>query len=398
MKEEWLPQGFRWSGHHCGLKSDPAKPDYSLIVSDKDAVVAGVYTQNLVCAAPVNLCRQRTPGTRARAIVTNSGNANACTGSQGVRDAEQMANDVAEQLGIEPEQVLVMSTGIIGEFLPMEKLSRAAVTGSEQLREGLEGFLDAAHGILTTDKGSKTAGAVVETSQGEVRIATMTKGAGMIGPDMATMLAAVVTDARISEADAQALLKRVVNKSFNCISVEGHTSTNDTVLMLANGMANENVLSGSDLEIVSEVIERTLIELAKQIPADGEGAEHLIEITVNGAATDEDAKQIAETIGNSNLVKTCITGNDPNWGRIASAAGYSGVAFDVGSFKLRLNGFLLFDGGEPSPFDAAEVSHSMASGETVFIRVELNEGDGEARVWTSDLTTAYVVFNSDYHT
>ncbi len=398
MKEECLPEGFSWSGHHCGLKSDSNSPDYALIVSDRDAVVAGVYTQNLICAAPVDLCRGRTPGSRARVIVTNSGNANACTGSQGVKDAEQMASDVAALVGIEPEQVLVMSTGIIGEFLPMEKLIPASVQGVGSLATGLEAFLDAANGILTTDQGNKTAGAVVETSQGPVRIATMAKGAGMIGPNMATMLAAVMTDANLSQKDAQLLLKRSVDKSFNCISVEGHTSTNDTVLLLANGAAISDPLTGSDLAKVSDAIEKTLIELAKQIPADGEGATHLIDILVTGAASESDAKQVAETIGSSNLVKTCIAGNDPNWGRIASAAGYAGVPFDVQGLKLRLNGTLLFEGGEPCPFDNAQASKSMAESECIFIEVQLSEGAEQARIWTSDLTTAYVVFNSDYHT
>jgi len=398
MQEKWLPQGFRWSGHHCGLKSDFQKPDYSLIVSDQEAVVAGVYTQNLVCAAPVNLCRERTPGMRARAIVTNSGNANACTGSRGMQDANQMAADVASQLNVDPSQVLVMSTGIIGEFLPMEKLTAASVRGVEMLETGVAAFADAANAILTTDKGTKTAGCSIKTSQGEVRIATMAKGAGMIGPNMATMLAVVTTDACLTTEDAQAILRSAVDKSFNCISVDGHTSTNDTVLLMANGVANESPLSGEDLVRVAAEIETTLIELAKQIPDDGEGATHLIEILVHGASTEGDAKQIAETIGSSNLVKTCITGNDPNWGRIASAAGYARVPFDITGLKLWLNGILLFEGGEPCEFDAAVASQSMAESRCVFIEVGLQEGSEEARIWTSDLTTDYVVFNSDYHT
>ena len=398
MKVECLPLGFSWSGHHCGLKSDSNSPDYSLIVSDRDAVVAGVYTQNLICAAPVDLCRARTPGSRARVIVTNSGNANACTGSQGVKDAEQMASDVAALLGIEAEQVLVMSTGIIGEFLPMEKLNAASVEGVGSLAVGLEAFVDSANGILTTDQGRKTAGSIVETTQGIVRVAAMAKGAGMIGPNMATMLAAVTTDANLTQESAQQILKRAVDKSFNCISVEGHTSTNDTVLLLANGAANSEPLTGNDLAKVSDEIEQTLIQLAKQIPADGEGATHLIDILVKGAASKADAKRVAETIGSSNLVKTCIAGNDPNWGRIASAAGYAGVPFDVQGLKLRLNGTLLFEAGEPCPFDGVQASKLMAESECIFIEVELSEGAEHARIWTSDLTTAYVVFNSDYHT
>ena len=335
---------------------------------------------------------------RARAIVTNSGNANACTGSRGMQDANQMAADVASQLNVDPSQVLVMSTGIIGEFLPMEKLTAASVRGVEMLETGVAAFADAANAILTTDKGTKTAGCSIKTSQGEVRIATMAKGAGMIGPNMATMLAVVTTDACLTTEDAQAILRSAVDKSFNCISVDGHTSTNDTVLLMANGVANESPLSGEDLVRVAAEIETTLIELAKQIPDDGEGATHLIEILVHGASTEGDAKQIAETIGSSNLVKTCITGNDPNWGRIASAAGYARVPFDITGLKLWLNGILLFEGGEPCEFDAAVASQSMAESRCVFIEVGLQEGSEEARIWTSDLTTDYVVFNSDYHT
>ena len=398
MDEKWLPLGFRWSGHHCGLKSDPQKPDYSLVVSDRDAVCAGVYTQNLVCAAPVLWCRERTPMQSARVIVTNSGNANACTGSRGNADTKAMAADVARELGVEAEQVLVMSTGIIGEFLPMDKLKAAAVEGAGQLETGAAAFLRSANGILTTDQGHKVAGTIVETSQGPIRIATMAKGAGMIGPNMATMLASVVTDAGISEADAQSILKEAVDQSFNCISVEGHTSTNDTVLLMANGAATDGFLQGEDLGRVRSAVVETLITLAKQIPADGEGAEHLIEVRVNGAASRDDAKQIAETIAGSNLVKTCVTGNDPNWGRIASAAGYAGVPFEVSGFRLFLNEMLLFEGGEPCEFNAQTVSESMANGDTVKIRVELQEGSESACIWTSALTTAYVVFNSDYHT
>ena len=291
-----------------------------------------------------------------------------------------------------------MSTGIIGEFLPMEKLNAASVEGVGSLAVGLEAFVDSANGILTTDQGRKTAGSIVETTQGIVRVAAMAKGAGMIGPNMATMLAAVTTDANLSQDSAQQILKRAVDKSFNCISVEGHTSTNDTVLLLANGAANSEPLTGNDLAKVSDEIEQTLIQLAKQIPADGEGATHLIDILVKGAASKADAKRVAETIGSSNLVKTCIAGNDPNWGRIASAAGYAGVPFDVQGLKLRLNGTLLFEAGEPCPFDGVQASKLMAESECIFIEVELSEGAEQARIWTSDLTTAYVVFNSDYHT
>ncbi len=398
MSNVELPLGYLFSGHHSGVKTDETSPDYSIFASEVDAVCVGVFTQNLVCAAPVEWCRDHTPHVTCRAIVVNSGNANACTGQQGRQDVEAMVSAVADELKIDNEQVLVMSTGIIGVHLEMDKIGPAAHTACIQLDSTPAAFLAAAQGILTTDQSEKIVHRCIETSQGPVRLAAVAKGAGMIGPNMATMLACVLTDAELGIEDAQRMLTVSANESFNCISVEGHTSTNDTLLLMANGKANGTVLSGGDLQTFADELTAALIELAKMIPADGEGATHLMEITVLGAAGDADARKVADSIGGSNLVKTCVAGADPNWGRIVSAAGYAGVDFDLKDLQLELNGFLLFQNEMPIKFDDAEVSSSMQNTFVTSIDLVLGQGAGRATIWSSDLTCEYVKFNSDYHT
>ena len=398
MSNDELPRGYQFSGHHSGVKTDDAMPDYSIFASEVDAVCVGVFTQNLVCAAPVDWCREHTPHANCRAIVVNSGNANACTGQQGRQDVDLMVSAVADELKIQKEQVLVMSTGIIGVHLNMEKLGPAAQVGCNQLDSTPIAFVNAARGILTTDKSEKIVHRRIETSQGTVRLSAVAKGAGMIGPNMATMLACVLTDAALEIADAQRLLSASANQSFNCISVEGHTSTNDTLLLMANGKANGTVLANGDLETFADELTSALIELAKMIPADGEGASHLMEITVSGAVDHADARKVANSVGGSNLVKTCVAGGDPNWGRIVSAAGYAGVDFDPKELQLKLNGFLLFQNETPINFEDAEVSSSMQNAFVTNIELVVGRGAGEATIWSSDLTCEYVKFNSDYHT
>ena len=398
MSNVELPLGYLFSGHHSGVKTDETSLDYSIFASEVDAVCVGVFTQNLVCAAPVEWCRDHTPHVSCRAIVVNSGNANACTGQQGRQDVVAMVSAVADELKIYNEQVLVMSTGIIGVHLAMDKIGPAAHTGCIQLDSTPAAFLAAAQGILTTDKSAKIVHRCIETSQGPVRLAAVAKGAGMIGPNMATMLACVLTDAELDIEDAQRMLTASANESFNCISVEGHTSTNDTLLLMANGKANGTVLAGGDLQTFADELTSALIELAKMIPADGEGASHLMEITVSGAAGDADARKVADSVGASNLVKTCVAGADPNWGRIVSAAGYAGVDFDLKDLQLELNGFLLFQNEMPIKFDDDEVSSSMENTFVTSIDLVLGQGAGRATIWSSDLTCEYVKFNSDYHT
>jgi glutamate N-acetyltransferase/amino-acid N-acetyltransferase len=387
------------TGVHCGIKQDGSREDLTLICAEQPAVAAGVYTQNLVCAAPVLLDRQRTPSSSIRVVVVNSGNANACTGQRGADDALEMARQAAEACGARPEQALVMSTGIIGEYLPMAKVRAGIRDAAARLAGDEQGLLAAARGILTTDKSHKIACDSVQlTSGATVSIAGLAKGAGMIGPNMATMLAVLMTDAALEPTDAQRVLKAATDASFNCISVEGHTSTNDTVLLLASGAARKQPLVGDDLTAFSRVVEDVCIRLARQIPDDGEGASHLITIDVDGCSTRDEAMTIARTVASSALVKTGIAGNDPNWGRIVSAAGYSGVSFDPARLELYLNQTLLFAQGGPVAFDAQAVSRSMQEQREVHVRLVLDAGEASARCWTSDLTEAYVRLNADYHT
>lgn len=338
----------------------------------------------------------------ARAVVINSGNANACTGVRGMLDAQRMCELAAQAIGgpvaVAPDQVLVMSTGIIGRFLPMEKVEQGIQAAAAQLASGEAAFHDAADGILTTDNARKVTVRTLETSGRTMRIAGMAKGAGMIGPNMATMLCCVMTDAPLTPEQAQGLLRRAADKSFNNISVEGHTSTNDTMLLLANGAAGGQPLSDLEEAEFMENLEAMCIELAKQIPADGEGATHLIEVDVRGAQSDSDARKIAHEVACSNLVKSAVFGCDPNWGRIVSAAGYSGVPIDVSRLELQLNGLLLFQCGEPVAFDAKMASQSIRDNHLTHIQLTVGNGPGLCRHWTSDLTLDYVRFNSEYTT
>ncbi|GAB5403061.1 MAG: bifunctional glutamate N-acetyltransferase/amino-acid acetyltransferase ArgJ [Aureliella sp.] len=395
--EHHLPTGFRFAGVSCGIKNS-GKKDIALIVSDHPAVAAGVYTQNQVVAAPVTLCRTKTPRSTARAVVVNSGNANACTGAQGEHDATRMCDLVAEHCKIDADDCLVMSTGIIGHTLPMNLVEQGIKSAAGVLATTQEAFTDAADGILTTDQGRKVLTAKIDLGDRQINIAGMAKGAGMIGPNMATMLCQLITDAPLSPTDAQAVLTRVANQSFNNISVEGHTSTNDTMLLLANGQAGGAELVGAQVAVFENALANLCIELAKMIPTDGEGASHLIEVNVSGAQNDDDARAIADAVASSNLVKTAVYGADPNWGRIVSAAGYAGRPLEVSSLALSINGFQLFSCGEPIPFDEAGASNSIRQSPTTKIDLTVGSGAGTCTHWTSDLSVEYVRFNSEYTT
>jgi glutamate N-acetyltransferase/amino-acid N-acetyltransferase len=395
---EQVPLGFSFAGVHCGLKRDPSRQDISLVLSDRPCVAAGVYTQNRVVAAPVLLNRQRTPSSCIRAVVTNSGNANACTGQGGLDDARRMAALAAAALGVGESDVLVLSTGIIGERLPMSKIEQGIQQAARQLGHDVTALTAAARGMMTTDSHHKIASQRIDGPDGNIAILGLAKGAAMIGPNMATMLAIVVTDAPLGEHTAQDLLRAAVDQSFNCISVDGHTSTNDTVLLLANGAAGGQALQGDPLDRFATSLNEVCLSLAKAIPGDGEGATHLIEVLVDACATREDARRIAKSIADSPLVKTAIAGADPNWGRIVSAAGYAGVPFDPATVQLRLNDFLLYERGTPVPFEAAAVSESIRQNRTTRIDFRLGQGEQSVRFWSCDLTAEYVRLNADYHT
>jgi len=392
MTDWHLPTGFRFAGIVSKLRSEPDRRDLAVIVSDRPAAAAGVFTQNQVCAAPVQISRARLPRADARAVVICSGNANACTGEQGLRDAERMAELVALELGCSPQQVLVASTGVIGRPLPMPILEAGIPKAVRAAKEGPEAFDDAAHAILTTDTKIKVCTERFE----EFTVTGFAKGAAMIGPNMATMLGFIVTDAPIDSATLHDGLKWAADDSFNCISVEGHTSTNDTVFLLANGEGPP--LTGNDVHQFREVVQDVCANLARQIAADAEGANHLITISVIGCRSDAEARMIAKTIAESALVKTAVFGADPNWGRVVSAAGYAGVPFAETDLSLWMGEFLLYDKGRPLPFDAKTASAYLKDNREVTFALAFTLGDGECTFYTCDLTTEYVTLNADYTT
>lgn len=393
-----VPLGFKLAGVYCGLKSAEDKLDLSLITCDRNATAAGVYTTNLVFAAPVGLDRSRTPADNIRAIVINSGNANACTGERGERDARRMAELAAATCGAAPEQALVLSTGIIGVFLQMEKVEAGVRDAAKQLASNEASLVNAARGMLTTDTTHKLATQTLPLAGRSVQITGMAKGAAMIGPKMATMLGLIMTDATLSPADAQRVLSHAVEDTFNCISVDGHMSTNDTVLLVASGAVGGERLAGADLAAFSEALHTVCADLAKAIPTDGEGATHLVTVHVAGCASVEAARQIAKVVSESALVKTAIAGADPNWGRIVSAAGYANIPFDPQKVGLKVNGIDLYARGAPVEFDRVAASKSIRENRDTTIELSFGEGEARARFWTTDLTAEYVRLNADYHT
>lgn len=393
-----LPRGYRVAGVHAGLKRNPTREDITLVVSDAPATAAGVYTTNLVYAAPVAFDRARTPGTGFRAIAVNSGNANACTGTRGLDDAAAMAASAAGLLGVAADSVLVLSTGIIGEFLPLEKIKAGFGLVAGRLGTDADAVVTAARGMMTTDTRPKLAGSSFSTAAGDCTLFGMAKGAAMVGPRMATMLGVILTDAALIPADAQRLLAEATEQTFNCVSVDGHTSTNDTVLLLANGAAGGQTLEGADLDAFGRALSAACETLAREIADDGEGATHVLRVEVTGARTRDEARQIARAVADSPLVKTAVHGADPNWGRIVSAAGYAGVPFEPGRLVLRLNGTLLFEHGQPVAFDADAVSASIKAARETLIELSVGPGPASIRFYSSDLTAEYVHLNADYHT
>lgn len=393
-----IPQGFRMTGVRAGIKRDRTREDVTLVVSDVPATAAGVYTTNLVFAAPVAYDRALTPGRGFRGVVVNSGNANACTGIRGLDDARGMAAAAARLIGASADNVLVLSTGIIGEFLPMATVTSGIEAAASKLGADNDSAVLAGRGMMTTDTRPKLAGSTLAVSGVTYTLFGMAKGAAMIGPRLATMLGVVLVDAPVEPADAQRLLAEAAEETFNCVSVDGHMSTNDTVLLLANGAAGGPPLHGEGLVALGRALHEVCGTLAREMADDGEGATHVMRIEVTGAASRDAARQIARTIADSPLVKTAVHGADPNWGRIVSAAGYSRISFDPGRVELRLNGNLLFQGGAPVPFDADAVSASVKAARETRIDLLVGSGPGKIVFYSSDLTADYVHLNADYHT
>ncbi len=388
------PKGFLACGVRAGLKQQGE--DMALIFSESPATAAGVFTTNLVKAAPVLVCQSRVPSTSVQAIIANAGNANACTGEQGMRDALEMASLTAEALKLAEKDVLVASTGVIGHAMPMD-----------QIRDGIRRAADslapdggaAKYAIMTTDTRPKEAQIEVLIGGVPVRIGGMAKGAGMICPNVATMLAFITSDAAIGPEALQECLAASAEVSFNCLTVDGDTSTNDSVIMLANGQAaNPRIESGTqEWDTFAEALGFVTMSLAKQIAADGEGATKSIEIVVKGTDNWRSARQIALTIANSPLVKTAMFGNDPNWGRILAAAGRSGVDFDPKAANLFFGDKPLVLGGEPIGFDE-QAMHELLKRKEVYVLLEVGSGPGQATVWTCDFSYDYVRINAEYHT
>jgi glutamate N-acetyltransferase/amino-acid N-acetyltransferase len=391
------PQGFAAGAVKADIKGVGAdKLDLGVLYSTVPAVAAGVFTTNKVCAAPVRYSRARLEGGLAQAVVFNSGNANACTGEQGMRDAEQMAELAAARLGIPAQLVQVASTGVIGVQLPMERIS----DGLARLTWSREGGRQAAEAIMTTDTFAKEVAVRLTVGGRVVTVGGMAKGSGMIHPNMATMLGFLTTDASLEGAYAQHLLRRVVDATFNMVSVDGDTSTNDTLLLLANGESGAPVLRGGDAasDAFAEALHHVARQLTIMLARDGEGATKVIEVTARGAETIEDARRVAMAVVQSPLVKTAVYGADPNWGRIACAAGYSGAALDQERLDVAMAGTVLMRHGTPLPFDRAGVVAALKTADQVPIEVNLHLGAYEATAWGCDLTEGYVDINGRYTT
>jgi glutamate N-acetyltransferase / amino-acid N-acetyltransferase len=394
-----LPRGYQVAGITCGVK-DPKSPkkDVALFVSDVPASAAGVFTTNLVCGAPVKVSRERLPRGTARGVIINSGNSNAATGERGIVDAQSMTARVAAGLHCAAEDVLVASTGVIGRFLPIERL----LTGIDQAVSALAptsaNLADAAAAMMTTDTVPKLSTQEVQFQGQSVRITGVCKGAAMIAPNMATMLCAILTDAQLTPMEAASSLTLAVRDSFNCISVDGHESTSDSVILLANGASGVGPQTADEYAAFQQALNAVTQDLAMQIIRDAEGAHHFVQLDVSGCRSREEAFKIATAIANSPLVKTAICGADPNWGRIVSAAGYAGVPLKEADMTLVVNGFKLYEAGSPLPFDAAAVSSSIRNQRDVTIQLSLTHGQEHVRFWTSDLTKEYVELNADYTT
>lgn len=390
-----FPRGFYASGVSCGIKRKEAARDLAIVYSEKMCVAAGVFTRSVVKAAPVLVTAQHLQNGRLQAIVANSGNANACTGQDGIRDAVVMAESTAGALGIDSADVGVCSTGVIGASLPMEQVVSGIAIAASTLSE--HGGVDACEAIMTTDTTQKIIEKSFEIDGKEVRIGGMAKGSGMICPNMATMLAFITTDAVIDAQTLDSAFRYCVDRSFNIITVDGDTSTNDSAIILANGLSGAaKIKPGTyDYDIFLHNLLDALEFLAKEMARDGEGATKLVEVRVTGCATYEDALCIGKAIANSNLVKTAIYGCDANWGRILAAAGYSGIDFDPDLVRVYLGDVCTATKGMGVPFDEDRARHTLSQDEVV-ITVDINQGEAEARVWTCDLTHDYITINGSY--
>jgi glutamate N-acetyltransferase/amino-acid N-acetyltransferase len=401
-------QGIRTAAMHAGIKAS-GKPDLAILVSDVPAAAAAVFTRNKVVGAPVIVGRQHIKAGILRACITNSGCANVCTGKRGIDDAIEMcaltADGIANLTNAEVplQHILPFSTGVIGHFLPMEKIRAGIPQLIARLSNSQEAGEAFAQGILTTDLVAKSASATLRLGGKKITIAGHCKGSGMIAPNMgppqATMLAYVATDAAVDRRILAGLLPHIADQSFNCVTVDQHTSTSDTFSIMATGMAaNRTIKTGPDLAKFQKALLEVADSLARQIARDGEGATKLVTVIVTGAASKNDAKRAAEAIANSPLCKTAIHGGDPNWGRFVSAAGYSLAKMNPDKTSCKVGPIAVFKNGRPTPIDLADVQKVMQQNELT-ITVDLGTGGSHRhRIYTCDLSRQYIAINADYHT
>jgi glutamate N-acetyltransferase/amino-acid N-acetyltransferase len=394
------PAGFRAAGVYAGIKTKQTA-DVGLLIADRPATAAACFTTNKVFAAPVKVGREHVRKGKLRGVVINSGNANACTGLQGERDARRMCALAAEIADCPPQQILPSSTGIIGHLLPMDKVETGIRSAGQYLGDSLEHALLFGDSILTTDTKRKQAAVEFKLGRHTATLAGICKGAGMIGPRMslphATMLAYLTTDAGVPAPLLRKLLQQSCDVSFNSVTIDDHTSTNDTACILASGASDATIDSPRAAKTFAAALTEVCQSLAWQIAADGEGATKVVTIVVEKAATDADAQTIARAIANSPLVKCAMNGNDPNWGRIVSAAGLTSAKFNPDKAVLNLQGTIVYQKGRPLPFDAAKVSAALNAPE-VKVVLTCNLGKSSATLWTCDLSKDYVTINADYHT
>jgi glutamate N-acetyltransferase/amino-acid N-acetyltransferase len=385
--------GFVAGAVRAGIKSED-ELDLAILCSEVSCTAAGVFTANQIKSAPIVLSQGRMAKRRAQAIVVNSGCANACVGGQGLADARETVELVAAKLGISPEEVLIASTGIIGVPLPMNLVR----TGIGEIRLGKDGGHDFARAIMTTDTRPKEVAVQVDMEGAEFTIAGVAKGAGMIHPNLATMLCFIATDASVSADFLQAALQKAVDCSFNMISIDGDTSTSDCAFLLANALAGNKPVDFDNGEGFQEALNAVCTHLAKSVAQDGEGATKLIEVRVEGAKDQAGARQAARAIVSSSLVKTAVHGNDPNWGRIVAALGRSGVEVKENKLDVYLDDVCVMKQGSPAPFNQEEMRLALSKSNDVLIRLCLNLGNGEATAWGCDLSEEYVTINSSYST
>ncbi|XP_031259849.1 arginine biosynthesis bifunctional protein ArgJ, chloroplastic [Pistacia vera] len=399
-------EGFNAAGIFGGLRAKGEKPDLALVTCDVDATSAGAFTTNVVAAAPVIYCKNALNVSKtARALLINAGQANAATGDAGYQDVIECANAVATLLKMKPEEVLIESTGVIGQRIKKGALINSLPRLVNSLSSSADGADSAAVAITTTDLVSKSVAVESQVGGKNIRVGGMAKGSGMIHPNMATMLGVVTTDALVNSDVWRKMVQVAVNRSFNQITVDGDTSTNDTVIALASGLSGASRISSINCNEALQLqacLDVVMQGLAKSVAWDGEGATCLIEVTVIGADSEVEAAKIARSVASSSLVKAAVYGRDPNWGRIACAAGYAGISFDQNKLRILLGDILLMEGGQPLPFDRAAASNYLKkAGEThgtVTIQISVGDGPGNGQAWGCDLSYDYVKINAEYTT